>query len=44
MKGPRPKLKSILTVLFVVTKCILHGRNKMDLFHVRERSFDAAVS
>jgi hypothetical protein len=43
MKGARPKVEATLTVLLVVTKCILHGRSKLDRLHLRERSFDAAV-
>jgi len=43
MKSPRFKVKSILTILFVVTKYLLHGRNKVDCLHLRERSFNAAV-
>ena len=42
-KSRWPKLESILTVLFVVTKCILHGWKKVDLFQVGESTFDTAV-
>ncbi len=43
LKGRRPKLKSILTVLFVVLKHLLCGRTKMDLFDVGAGTSDAAV-
>jgi hypothetical protein len=43
LKGRRPKLKSILTVLFIVTEYLLNGWKKMDLFHVDDGTFDAAV-
>ncbi len=43
MKGPRSKVEAILTVLFVVTQGLLHGRHQMDRAHFRERSFDATV-
>src|SRR5438128_2234134 len=42
MKGPRSKLKAIPTVLEVVAKCFLHGRNETDRLHLREGSFNAA--
>jgi hypothetical protein len=43
IKGSRSKVEAILTVLYVVTKCILHGGNKMDRVHICERSFDVPV-
>src|SRR5215469_17669189 len=43
VKGPRPKVEPIFTILFVITKCALHGRKKMDCLHSRERSFNAPV-
>ena len=36
------KVKAFLTILYVVTKCILQGWNKMDRLHLRERSFDVS--
>jgi hypothetical protein len=43
VKGPRPKVEPILTILLVITKCFLHGRNKMDCLHLREWTFNAPV-
>jgi hypothetical protein len=42
-KSRWPKLKAILTVLFVVTEHLLDGGKKMDLFCVGAGTFDAAV-
>ena len=43
MKGPRSKVESILAVLFVIAKCVLHGGEKMDCLHLGEGSFNAPV-
>jgi len=43
VKSSRPKVEPILTILFVITKCFLHGRNKMDCLHLREWTFNAPV-
>jgi len=43
VKGPRSKVESIPTILFVITKCLLHGGRKMDCLHLRERSFNAPM-
>ena len=43
VKGPRSKVESIPTILFVITKCLLHGGRKMDCLHLREGSFNAPV-
>jgi hypothetical protein len=43
VKGPRPKVEPIFTILFVITKCAVHGGKKMDCLHSRERSFNASV-
>src|SRR5262250_1684326 len=42
MKSPRPKVKAILTILYVLTKRILHRRNKTDRLHIGEHSFHTA--
>jgi hypothetical protein len=43
MKGPGAKVESILAVLFVIAKCVLHGGKKMDCLYFGERSFNAPV-
>jgi hypothetical protein len=43
LKGRRPKLKAVLTVLFVVPKHLLCDWTKMNLFDVRAGTSDAAV-
>jgi len=42
-KSRWPKLKSILTVLFIVTQYLLQGWKKMDLFCVGDGTFDTAM-
>src|SRR5487761_132860 len=43
VKGPRPMVEPIFTILFVITKCALHGGKKMNCLHSRDRSFNATV-
>jgi hypothetical protein len=41
VKGRWSKMEPILTILLVVTKCMLHGGDKMDCLHLRHCSLNA---
>jgi len=43
IEGRRSNVQTIPAKLLVVTKCLLHGRHKLDRLHFRECSFDVAV-
>jgi hypothetical protein len=43
MKGGQSKVESILAILFVITKGILHPGKKMDGLHLRDRSLNAPL-
>jgi hypothetical protein len=43
MKGGQSKVESILAILFVITKGVLHAGKKMDGLHLRDRSLNAPM-
>lgn len=43
MKSGQSKVESILVILFVITKCVLHAGKKMDGLHLRDRSLNAPM-
>ena len=42
-KGRRSKVEPILTIQFVITKCVLQGGKKMNCLHLCEGPFNAPV-
>src|SRR2546429_7381090 len=41
LKGRWSKMEPILTILLVITKCMLHGGDKVDCLHLRHCSLNA---